>query len=294
MSAEQETFTPLSRPDLPEGWNLWLRQLTAILRLELRKNFWGVRSLLIYLLALVPVAIMALTAIVAIFIRTQGTSPWRDDFATGMVIFANIYEGLILRTIVFFGCAWVFMNLFRGEVVDRSLHYYFLSPVKRGVLLVGKFLAGLIATTVIFSLTTLISIFFIYLAGYPESMQYLQHGPGLSQALSFWGITVLACMGYGAFFLLIGLYFRNPIVPALLFFGWEWINFLLPPLLKKISVVHYLRSLEPVPISQGPFAVLAEPTPAYLSIPGLILVTAIVLLLAIWRIRKLEIRYGSE
>jgi ABC-type transport system involved in multi-copper enzyme maturation permease subunit len=185
------------------------------------------------------------------------------------------------------------MNLIRGEVVDRSLHYYFLTPVRRDLLLFGKYLSGLIATVVIFSLSTLISLILLYLAGYPESMQYL-NGPGMSQIWSYVGITALACMGYGAFFLLIGLFFRNPIVPAVLLFGWEWINFLLPPLLKKISVVHYLRSLEPVALSQGPFAVLADPTPAYLSVPGLFLVTLIVLAIAAWRIRRFEISYGSE
>jgi hypothetical protein len=33
--------------------------------------------------------------------------------------------------------------------------------------------------------------------------------------------------------LIVGLFFRNPIIPALMLYGWEWINFLLPPLLKK-------------------------------------------------------------
>ena len=107
-------------------------------------------------------------------------------------------------------------------------------------------------------------------------------------------ITILACIGYGAFFLVIGLFVRNPIIPALLLYGWEWINFLLPPLLKKISVIHYLNSLVPVPISEGPFAVVAEPTPAWIAIPGLVIVTALVLILAGTRIRRMEIRYGSE
>ena len=43
------------------------------------------------------------------------------------------------------------MNLFRGEVVDRSLHYYFLAPVRREVLVVGKYLSGLIATIALFT-----------------------------------------------------------------------------------------------------------------------------------------------
>ena len=79
---------------------------------------------------------------------------------------------------------------------------------------------------------------------------------GLGQLLTYAGITMLACLGYGAFFLVVGLFIRNPIIPALLLYGWEWINFLLPPVLKKISVIHYLNSLVPVPVSEGPFAVV--------------------------------------
>ena len=77
-------------------------------------------------------------------------------------------------------------------------------------------------------------------------------------------------------------------------YGWEWLNFLLPPLLKKISVIHYLNSLAPVPVSEGPFAVVADPTPAWLAILSLLLVTVVVLVIASYRIRHMEIHYGSD
>jgi hypothetical protein len=64
--------------------------------------------------------------------------------------------------------------------------------------------------------------------------------------------------------------------------------------LKKISVIHYLNSLAPVPVSEGPFAVIAEPTPAWIAVPSLIIVTVLVLIVASYRIRHLEIRYGSD
>ena len=114
------------------------------------------------------------------------------------------------------------------------------------------------------------------------------------QLFTYAGITLLACIGYGAFFIVVGLFFRNPIIPALALYGWEWLNFLLPPVLKKISVIHYLNSLVPVPLSEGPFAVVAEPTPAWISVPGLLIVTLLVLFVASRRIRRMEIRYGSD
>jgi ABC-type transport system involved in multi-copper enzyme maturation permease subunit len=273
-------------------WSLWLRQIAAILKLELRKNFFGRRSILIYLLALLPVGLIAMLALVTRSIDDAATI--RTDFGQASIIFAGIYGGLILRTVVFFGCAWIFMNLIRGEVVDRSLHYYFLSPVRREVLVVAKYLSGLLVAIVIFSFTTLGSLFFMYVAGYPASTQYLMNGPGLNQAVWYVAITVLACIGYGSFFLVIGLFFRNPIIPALALYGWEWINFLLPPLLKKVSVIHYLHSLTPVPMPEGPFAIVAEPTPAWISVPGLIIVTALLLFIAGLQIRRMEIKYIGD
>jgi ABC-type transport system involved in multi-copper enzyme maturation permease subunit len=268
-------------------WSLWLRQAGAIFRLELRKNLFGKRAVLLYMLALFPVLLMALLALV-------NSEDIRTNFSEVNEVFSAIYQGLILRTVVFFGCAWMFMNLFRGEVVDRSLHYYFLCPVRREVLVVGKYLSGLVSAIFLFLMTTIGSIFFIYLAGYPTSTQFLFNGPGLGQVFTYLGITILACVGYGAVFLVIGLFFRNPIVPALVVYGWEFINFLLPPVLKKISVIHYLQSLTPIPMSEGPFAVIAEPTPAWIAIPGLIIFTLIVLAVASVRIRRMEIRYGGE
>jgi len=273
----------------PSSWGLWLRQIGAIFRFDIQKNFLGRRSILIYLLALLPLFPLFVLAI----FRPPGNE-WRD-FNRYPEIYAMLYNGLILRTVVFFGCAWIFMNLFRGEIVDRSLHYYFLSAVRREVLVVGKYFSGLVTSIVLFTGTTVAAMLLLYLPRFTsQSVRYLIEGHGLTQILSYAGITILACIGYGAFFLVVGLFIRNPIIPALLLYGWEWLNFLLPPLLKKISVIHYLNSLTPVLISEGPFAVVAEPTPAWIAIPSMLGVTLLVLVLAAYRIRHMEVRYGSD
>src|SRR5215217_3078902 len=271
------------------NWSLWLRQIGAIFRLEIEKNFLGRRAILIYLIALLPLFPLLVLAVV----RPPGNE-W-NDFNQYSTIYAILYNGLILRTVVFFGSAWIFMNLFRGELVDRSLHYYFLSAVRREVLVVGKYISGLATSIILFTTTTVVALLLLYFPHfYSQSARYFTEGRGLSQLLTYAGITVLACVGYGAFFFVVGLFVRNPIIPALLLYGWEWINFLLPPILKKISVIHYLNSLVPVPVSEGPFAVVAEPTPAYIAIPSMLAVTLVVLILAAYRIRHMEIRYGSD
>jgi|SRR5262245_2077653 len=272
-------------------WSLWLRQIRMIMRLEVKKNFWGKRALLIYLFAAIPVTIVFLLA----FVNPVATEDIGRTWNSAQEFFGYIYGALILRTMVFFGCAWIFMNLFRGEIVDKSLHYYFLCPLRREVLVAGKYISGFIVSALLFTLTTAGSLFFLYYArGYPANVDYLIDGPGMEQVLTYIGITILGCLGYGAVFMVIGLFFRNPIFPALLVYGWEWLNFLLPPVLKKISIIHYLHTLSPVPMNEGPLATVATATSPWISVPSMLIFTILVLYLASRRIRKMEIRYGNE
>ncbi len=289
MSSTAETIQSQPAAAIDSSWSLWLRQIGAIMRLDVKRNFLGKRAVLIYLVALMPIGLLLMIAVL-----NPADHDWLD-FTKRPRDFSMIYNALILRTVIFFGCAWIFMNLFRGEIVDRSLHYYFLSAVRREVLLAGKYLSGLLTSVVLFTTVTVVSMLLTFFPRFPSaSVRFFLDGAGMGQLLTYIVITILACVGYGAFFMVVGLFFRNPIIPALVLYGWEWINFLLPPLLKKISVIHYLNSLVPVPISQGPFAVVAEPTPAWISIPGLLIVTLLVLFVASRRIRRMEIRYGSD
>src|SRR5437667_8700290 len=156
----------------PLPWSLWLRQIRAIFRLEIEKNFLGRRSILLYLLALLPILPLALLA--------PFTPPGREwqDFAQYSMIFAAFYGGLILRTVVFFGCAWIFMNLFRGEIVDRSLHFYFLSAVRREVLVAGKYLSGLLTSIVLFTTVTVVCMLLVFFSHYyAESSRLFLDGP---------------------------------------------------------------------------------------------------------------------
>jgi hypothetical protein len=84
------------------------------------------------------------------------------------------------------------------------------------------------------------------------------------------------------------------VIPAAILWLWEAANLALPPLLKRFSVVFYLQSIYPVPISRSLFEVVAEPPPVWLSVLGGILVTLAVLAFAGWKVRRMEISYGGE
>ena len=278
--------------DSGSSWSLWLAQIGAVMRLEVRKNLLGKRSLLLYVLAAMPLFPIGMLLLVsALHELPDGIK----DFGATMMFASVVFQGFILSFSMYLGCVWIFMNLFRGEELDRSLHYYFLTPIKREVLVAGKFMSGWATAFILFGGVTLVSFLMLHAAfGLEQVQRHLFSGPGLSQLLAYLAIVALGCLGYGAVFLLVGLFFKNPIVPAILIWGWEAINYLLPPALKKVSVIHYLSSLTPVKISDGPLAILAEPTPAWISVPGLLIFCAVILALSGWRIRYKEVQYSSD
>jgi ABC-type transport system involved in multi-copper enzyme maturation permease subunit len=282
-----------SRPadGLPSGGALWAVQIKALLQLELRKALLGRRSLIVYGLAGLPVFVM----LVLMVAKRPGGAPVFENLGEARTVFSIIYQTFILRAVVFFGCVGIFTNLFRGEILDRSLHYYFLSPVRREVLVVGKYLSGLALTSLLFVSTVVLCFLMLYPPfGFARAGDDLIGGGGLGQLAAYAGVTLLACVGYGAVFLIIGLLFRNPILPAGVVLGWELIHFLLPPFLKRISVVHYLKGLVPVPMSEGPFAVVSDPPPAIVSVLGLVTFAVVVMVAASYRVRRMEIRYGED
>jgi ABC-type transport system involved in multi-copper enzyme maturation permease subunit len=265
----------------------WLSQLRGVVRLELRKSLFGRRALPIYFIALLPIAPVVLFVLVTSM--TGVPSELRDG--SGATMFFIVVFEFILRFIVFLGCVWVFMNLFRGEVIDRSLHYYFLTPIRREILVAGKYLAGWLTTSIVLGGSTLICFLLVY--------GYLGHGGSgagstLGLLFQYLGVVVLACLGYGAVFMVVGLFLRSLVVPALIIFLVEFANPLLPAALKKISVIYYLQGLRPLPPPDGPIQIIAEPISAWIAIPGFVLFTAVVLVVAALRIRRMEIAYGND
>jgi len=91
-------------------------------------------------------------------------------------------------------------------------------------------------------------------------------------------------------FLALGFFFKSLAIPALVLFGWEWLHFLLPPFLKQLSIIHYLQSLCPVPVSEGPLAILSDALSPWVAIPGLLLLAAVLVGISMWRVR-MEISY---
>ena len=226
-----------------------------------------------------------------------------NNLGQDAIMFAGVFQFFFLRLAIFFGCLGIFMNLFRGEVLDKSLHFYFLAPIRREVLMAGKFLAGLLATCTIFVTSEILqTAAFLWHFNARAKDLYLYHHHGLEHAAIYVGVTVLACVGYGAFFLVAGMLSRNPIIPAAAVLIWESINPFLPALLKQFSVIYYLKSLCPVeiPVSPGTpglFALLisnADPISPPLAVLGILVVALMALTVSSFQVRRMEINYTTE
>jgi ABC-type transport system involved in multi-copper enzyme maturation permease subunit len=279
------------KPVIADCWQLWVSQLWAILRIEVRRALWMRRSVWIYAIALGPAMIIGIHALNNPLGRHCSISEDTD-------VLAQIFQIFYLRIAIFFGCMGLFTWLFRGDVIEKSLHYYLLSPLRREVLVLGKFLAGLAGSGIIFGLGVLLSFTFMYGHFGPAGRDFVFHGPGLGHLLAYLGVTLLGCLGYGSIFLALSLVVKNPILPGIVVLLWETFHAVLPSLLQKLSVIFYLKQLCPVRVLPAGlmalFSVVAEPVSAWIAVPGLLLLSVVVLSFACLRIRRTEISYLAD
>lgn len=225
-----------------------------------------------------------------------------DTLNQSQLIFATSFQFYFLRLAIFFGCVGIFVNLFRGEMLDKSLHFYMLTPMRREVLLAGKYVAGIIATIVIFTSSTAMQWWAMLWQFDRGVITNFLADSGWSQFSSYLSIAALACVGYGSVFLAVGLLFRNPIIPTAIVLLWESANPFLPSHLKKTSMIYYLQSLCPVtapPDKNLPplinlLIAPTEPATTLTSVTCIVLLTFLVLVVASRLARKLEINYSTD
>src|SRR6185295_10322779 len=252
-TADPQLLAAPAPPDVPACRAATMRAFLGVMRLEWRRQLLTPRVLWPLLLASLHVAVTGAMAWAATHFHDQlGDIPNLNE------VYANLYHALVVRIVVFFGSLALFLNLVRGEVEERTMHYLLLTPVRRPLLVAGKYVAAVGSASLLFVTTTIASFLIVHL---PQGLDSAFTAEALRQLAAYCGMTVLGCLGYGGAFLLLGTLLRSPGPLVALFFAWEWFEFLLPPLLKQVSVVHYLKALTPVPIAEGPFALLADPTP---------------------------------
>lgn len=135
---------------------------------------------------------------------------------------------------IFYGTA-----LMADEVEDKTLTYLFTRPVRRGAVLLGKYLAYFVVT----SLVVLPSVMLVYLLVAPINGSL---GAAFVPLLKDLALLAVGLGTYGAFFAFIGAKFKRPLLTGLIFvFGWEQAALAFPGYLKKFTIAYYVQALVP-------------------------------------------------
>jgi ABC-type transport system involved in multi-copper enzyme maturation permease subunit len=135
---------------------------------------------------------------------------------------------------VFYGTA-----LIADEVEDKTLTYLFTRPIRRGAVLLGKYLAYLAVT----GFVVLPSVVVVYLLIAPIGASL---GQSFVPVLKDLVLLALGLAVYGAVFAFVGAQFKRPLLIGLVFvFGWEQAALAFPGYLKKFTVAYYLQALVP-------------------------------------------------
>jgi ABC-type transport system involved in multi-copper enzyme maturation permease subunit len=216
----------------PTLWSSAVR----IFDLSLGQMLWSRRSVFLGLVLGGPVLLAAAVRVI-VYLNASG---FRVNGASvaGSSVFGLMIWLLYIRFIipilgVFFGTA-----LIADEVDDKTITYLFTRPIPRSAVLLGKYLAYLVAT-VLLVLPSVIIVFFLIV---PMGGSTIAEAfPSLVRDL---GMLAIGLAAYGAVFALVGTRIKRPLIVGLVFaFGWEPGVLLFPGYLKRFTVAYYLQGL---------------------------------------------------
>jgi len=256
-----------------------------VFELSIGEMLWSRRTIFMALVVGCPVAI----ALVVRIVQTAGITPLKMN---GVQVDAVGVFGAMIWTLflwfivpvlgVFYGT-----SLMADEVDDKTITYLFTRPVRRGAVLVGKYIAYLVCTT----LVVLPSVMLVYFLIVP----FGRVAASFISLLIDLGVLGLGLAAYGALFALVGATLKRPLVAGLMFvFGWELVALLVPGYLKRFTLAYYLQTLVPHAMPSGGVvsalqgAVFGTPPSVAVSLFWLVVATSAALALAVRVVERRE------
>jgi ABC-2 type transport system permease protein len=222
----------------------FLTSAVRVFDLSLGEMLWSKRTIFMALVVGAPVVIaIILRIVVALGAPLMDESLTRSSESpvrmTGPAIFGLMVWVFYLRFTVpvlgiFYGT-----SLIADEVEDKTITYLFTRPVRRGAILVGKYLAYLACTI----LVVLPSVTIVYLLVVPMRGSL---GASFLDLVKDLALLALGLAVYGALFAFVGAKFKRPLLIGLIFiFGWEQAALAFPGYMKKFTIAYYLQGLVP-------------------------------------------------
>jgi ABC-2 type transport system permease protein len=213
--------------------------------LSLGEMLWSRRTIFMAMVVAVPVLI---SLIVRVLLELGAPLFTNEEVRGGVMtqvrmsgpaIFGMLIWVLYLRFIVPILGMFYGTSLMADEIEDKTITYLFTRPIRRGAVLLGKYLAFLACSVFV----VLPSVIVMYLLVVPIRGSLGAAFPDLLKDLGLIGIGLAA---YGALFAFIGAKFKRPILIGLIFtLGWEQAVLVFPGYLKKFTIMYYLQALVP-------------------------------------------------
>jgi ABC-type transport system involved in multi-copper enzyme maturation permease subunit len=238
-SAPTAPIAAAAPPALPvarRAPSLWTAAV-LIFDLSLARMLWSRGTVFMGLLVGLPVVL----AVLVRGVQAIGGPDMRVDgqIITGPTIFGFMVWWLYLRFIVPVLALYYGTALVADEVEDKTITYLFTRPIRRGAVLLGKFLAYFVCTTMVVTPSLMVVYFLMGLSGASLGGTF----PSLLKDL---GLVILGLLAYGGLFAWVGAQFKRPLVIGLVFvFGFEQLALIIPGYIRYLTVSFYLQSIVP-------------------------------------------------
>ena len=272
----------MSTPVAAVGWDTsrplpFFPAARGIYGLALEGMVWSRRSLLMAVLLGLPVVFALLYRGVLI-----ARMPAK---ITGFDLYAVIIAIYYVRNVLPLAALFYATSLIADEVEGKTLTYLLTRPLRRPSILAGKF-AAYLTTTLTFTLPATVITFFLL----ATARGFAGIGAAVPELFRDMGVMALSLLAYGAFFTLLGVLLRRPMIPGLLFlFVWEMIANL-PGYLPRFTLTAWLRSLlHHRPAEEGLSVLLQQQVlPAGESLAVLVGASLVFLGLSFWTFNQRE------
>jgi ABC-type transport system involved in multi-copper enzyme maturation permease subunit len=214
-----------------------------IFDLSLSEMLWSRRTIFMMLVVGAPVLIALLLRVFVAFgapvFESHRTGNDQTIRMTGPAIFGLMIWVFYLRFTVPVLGVFYGTSLMADEVEDKTITYLFTRPIRRGAVLLGKYLAYLGCTIFV----VLPSVMIVYLLVVPMRGSL---GGSFIDLVKDLSLLALGLAVYGALFAFVGAKFKRPLLVGLIFiFGWEQAALAFPGYLKKFTIAYYLQGLVP-------------------------------------------------
>jgi len=194
------------------------------------------------------IALAFLPVLIAIYYRLSGRIV--NITPEQAVSFIMMLYSVSITTLValFYG-----VSLIADEVDNKTIIYLFTRPIYKYSIPFAKF-AVYILTTFLILIPPAIITFLIISIGTLDMTDFTNSLAVFSKQLA---VIIFALIVYGAIFLFLGAWQKHSILIGLIFaFGWEKMILIVPGILRRFSVIHYLLSLFPRGVLQSGFNIL--------------------------------------